>query len=251
MRPQKLQRPRQWYRIGHRVVSLLAGGNKLLESRETTEPVQIFIGFCIMRGRWRERLRMGTGKTWTSFQGEVEEGRTELPVDVIGILLGMLAKKSEGSPAASSEITSTIKTQWTKKHQMAPLQLLQTLRAALHQEIRKTSFAYISLHTHCLRILRDISAGIREYHFSELGRNYLEEEYQLSTIVGYVFQDVAAVADISEAIGATKQVGRSQGRATIESDILLKSCEILNDWLERERDTEIEKVAGIVGKNGV
>jgi hypothetical protein len=71
--------------------------------------------------------------------------------------------------------------------QVTIAKLVSILRAGMQAEILELSFDWLTLHRFCWRLLRAVKDKCRDRLIQMHGPDYIEHEYQLPYIVGYIF----------------------------------------------------------------
>ncbi|KAJ3053712.1 hypothetical protein HK097_003563 [Rhizophlyctis rosea] len=177
------------------------------------------------------------------FSGGRKPGATPLTVEVIGELLDGLKKKDRTavqSVVESTDVTVPLQNRWKSHHTLSPLQLLQLLRASLQTETVVISFSYISLHTRSLRILRAIRDANHEYFLSKFGEGYLENESQLSNVVGWILMIISESEKFMDVSGVGKGARRQD--VSVRSKVLVTACEIMREWIGKEGAEEVKRI---------
>ncbi|KAJ3089487.1 hypothetical protein HK102_006278 [Quaeritorhiza haematococci] len=159
----------------------------------------------------------------------------------------LLAEMNPSATAAMVNSKQKLRHQWLATRHLTPIQLLHALRVALASDEASLRFDYISLHTRCIRFLRNLNVALRPKLVQYFGNQYLENESQLSNLVGYVLMIGTQSRRIAEMSGLTKTARKIGGGAEVVSRILARSAEVLDNTIEQEGDVECIKLKGCVG----
>ncbi|KAM0701246.1 hypothetical protein Q7P35_011607 [Cladosporium inversicolor] len=82
----------------------------------------------------------------------------------------------------------------TLQPQMTPIQLLTCIQEGLAAEEMHLLFDHFGVHQHGIELLRKLKDGLHEDMVEYFGEEYIEDESQLSFVVGYIF-DIVHGAD--------------------------------------------------------
>lgn len=185
-----------------------------------------------------------------AFQPDISDaGIATLTVETVQSILN--TRMTESSPSKSSKESghqqssdpvfsqrqSLLATQWSKSHKMTPLQLLRALTHALEIEERQLKFDYFTFHVRCFQVLRQVrdalDADLRKY----FGDEYIENESQLSTVVGSIF---SVAVDTSHV-----ELKLPLRGFNVVSIMMTKAGNVLKKILENEGCAEAEKLAKV------
>ena len=160
---------------------------------------------------------------------------TQLTLETVERLL-------EDRTIASTSLTTvsadrgTLRQLWTKSHKLTVLQLLETLRDATAAEQPMLRLDYFSLHQRCLAILRKLRIVLDEKFRQYFGPDWIENETQLAFIVPYVFMVASGSAKAAEGLKLKDEV---------ESLMMKRASEVVDEFIGREGNVECEKLAKI------
>jgi hypothetical protein len=131
----------------------------------------------------------------------VGTAKTQLTLHTVERLLDdrVVTAKSP-SVSSRSRFQSPLRQQWAKSHKLTVLQLLNALRDAMASEQHMLRIEYFSLHRRCLRLLRNLRSVLDDKLRRYIGPNYIENETQLPTIVGYIFQIAAESGKMADRV---------------------------------------------------
>jgi hypothetical protein len=94
-------------------------------------------------------------------------------------------------------------------------------------------FDYFSLHQRCLRLLRNLRSALDDKLRRYIGPNYIENETQLPTIVGCIFQIAAE---------SGKTADRVKFKDGFQSLMMKNAAEIVEEFIGQEGDVERTKL---------
>ena len=137
------------------------------------------------------------------------------------------------SVSSRSRFQSPLHQQWAKSHKLTVLQLLNALRDAMASEQHMLRFDYFSLHQRCLRLLRNLRSALDDKLRRYIGPNYIENETQLPTIVGCIFQIAAE---------SGKTADRVKFKDGFQSLMMKNAAEIVEEFIGQEGDVERTKL---------
>ncbi|KAJ3043594.1 hypothetical protein HDV00_004695 [Rhizophlyctis rosea] len=204
----------------------VAGGTGLAP----TSPVVVMFGerYCRPGGRrvWTEGDVEGLLEALGT-KGSYREGVSD------GVLIPETVRRRRATP---------LQKHWAKGHTLTPLQLFTTLRTSLHNEMPKIRFDYISFHTRCWGVLHSINTNsdLREMLINTFGEKYLlrNSETYLFSVVGRILMMGERSLKAAERAGLVK----TYGEEGVQSLALLRACEVLEKFVEREGGVECGKV---------
>ncbi|MCJ1251850.1 hypothetical protein MMC30_009088 [Trapelia coarctata] len=132
--------------------------------------------------------------------------------------------------ASQRNLPKHLRKRWDKSHQLSHLQVLALLREALGAEQKALRFDYVAMHFRSLEFLRELRGKVDEELTRVYGKEYLEREDQIPTLVGYV-------------MSAAAELCRTRPGADITALTLVeKSAEVMRRFVEREGDVEVRKL---------
>jgi hypothetical protein len=103
--------------------------------------------------------------------------------------------------------------------------LLSLLRAVTQAEVMELSYDYLTLHRFCWRLLRAVKDRCRDRLINMYGPDYIEEEYQLPFLVGYIFGAATNTKQLADAL-KLKQTDE------VTSVVLMEAACAMQDMLE-------------------
>ena len=124
------------------------------------------------------------------------------------------------------------KRHWDKNKQLSPLQLLTILRSYLIESEHKLIFDYFGLHHRCIDILLALRTKLDGHLTQYFGANYLEHDFMIACIVGFILSAAEAVDDaLKKANPKNKRAGEREPYTS--NYILLSAGKIMHDYLEK------------------
>ncbi|MCJ1376607.1 hypothetical protein MMC20_007850 [Loxospora ochrophaea] len=179
------------------------------------------------------------------------EGRTNLSLDDVDIILKKDTDKDDGTDSKESSEWKTPKikinildenpptsTGESSKHQdrqrkaqkpatagVRPIQLLNALLNVLQSETVELSFDHFRLHIFSWRLLRDIKEALADDLRKIYGPGYLEKENQLPFIVGYLFMTAVQTSKLAGVLVPKQQ-------DVVTSRLLVQAAKVTKEKLE-------------------
>jgi len=117
------------------------------------------------------------------------------------------------------------------------LQLLRALTHAFEIEERELKFDYFTFHVRCFHVLRQLRDALDADPRKYFGDEYIENDSQLSTIVGYVF---SVAGDTSHV-----ELNLPLRGFNVVSIMMTKAGNVLKNILEKEGHVEADKLAKV------
>jgi hypothetical protein len=164
----------------------------------------------------------------------IRDAHTELTLETVEGLLedSAIASTATSLTTSSDDDLRSLRLQWTKSHKLTVLQLLETLRDATAAEQYMLRFDYFSLHQRCLAILRKLR-DVHAEKFHQYGHGRIEHDFQLALIVPQIFHVASETAKAEEEFKMKN----------IESRMLRRSSEVVDEFIGREGSVESTKLA--------
>lgn len=106
-----------------------------------------------------------------------------------------------------------------------PLQLLSALLSALTDEGLELTFDHFRLHLSCWRLLRSVHESVKDDLKNIYQAGYLENEYQLPFVVGYIFMTAVQTKKLGNML-ATKKTD------IVTSKLFVKAGMAVEEWLK-------------------
>lgn len=115
---------------------------------------------------------------------------------------------------------------FAKSRKLTTIQLIKTLEASLINDAFAYNVDYFTLHMRCYQLLRNIKGEMDSVFTQHFGPHYVQKESQLPMLVGTIFKEVFDTSKTGE----------------ISFPVLAGVSRILTRLIQKEGDTEIEKV---------
>ncbi|KAJ3033786.1 hypothetical protein HDV00_005827 [Rhizophlyctis rosea] len=259
-------------------VMAVHGKERMFKGRVPSNAKESFTSFCLMLGTsptafsgkaGRRQVRKGSAsaanlasskgpsnwvevilpvvKMFEEFQADPSK-RMEITDGHVETLVKQIS--SEPSNATPTPFTpppptwpplTTLPTQWHQTHKLTPTQLLLSLRQSLHTETQILHFDYISLHTRCIALLRAVRTVVHDDLERLIGKEYIENESQLPTMVGWILM---LEHGTSEKLLEKKVIKEEDAGLVGGTVVSVKACGVLKDVVEREGRVECAKMSG-------
>lgn len=161
-------------------------------------------------------------KVDNDFQDGEEDTESALPTDKKETTSRKAKKnRKKTKPAASGALIIKAK---RSEHNMPIVHFLQDLVQGLSAEKMETTFDYLIMHRFCWKLLRSVNMACQDQLRNIYGGGYLDEEYRLPFIVGYIF---LAADNASSAAGL---LPKKEG-VKVNSKVLATAADALTEVL--------------------
>lgn len=160
----------------------------------------------------------------------IHGGLLDISVGNVSQLLNDLAQ-SEISNKSKRELSRGLKRKWTTAQTLSPLQLLAALRERMIDEEPRLIFNYFGMHQRCVELMRLIRTEIHSNLVQYFGEKYLESEYQLSTVILYIFHVALGPGMGARAYGIAPLAGSG---AKTGSLLMQRAGKVMQDFLRND-----------------
>ncbi|KAG8627469.1 hypothetical protein KVT40_004952 [Elsinoe batatas] len=164
-------------------------------------------------------------------------GSIDLSIHNIQIVLNDLAAKPALSKTTETKQSSTqvVQARFDKSKRLSPLQLLALLRERMVVEEQSLMLDYFAMHRRNMRLLRLIRSEIHEKLVQYHGPQYLENESQLTNLVGYIFSTAIKSGMAGTQLGLARE-------GNVGSVMVTKVGKVLQSWQRQNGQQAIKEL---------
>ncbi|KAF1989571.1 hypothetical protein K402DRAFT_390531 [Aulographum hederae CBS 113979] len=166
-------------------------------------------------------------------QDDDDDGELDLPEGYVELRHDTFASEERPETMPTADMRKyqgvqkkKLQKRWEKYQQCTPVQLLQSLRLAVQVELPELTFDHLRLHRMCWMLLRNIKNKCHDKIIEMFGPGYLEEEYQLPYVVGYLFMAATTTTKIAKELGMVKK------NDIVTSKLLMMGADCIREMID-------------------
>lgn len=171
------------------------------------------------------------------------DGPIDLSVHNVGRLLEDLVGDDMVTNKRSRKGEALMRRKWKTSHTLSQLQLLTALRERLADEESRLLFNYFGMNSRCIKLLRELRIELDEKFVQYFGPKYLDDESQLTFIVGFIFNVAIGSAASARSLGLPKS-------AQAASKAVIRAANVMQEFTKKKGDVGCKELRVFCKRKG-